>query len=392
LFYKLLSVILAVFFWFYVNNTENPVITRTYRVPLTLTDMREGLVLDDGPESVEVRAQGTSAVISQLTGVDFSASVDLSNARRGAAVYPVLILLPDGARLLRVEPINVELVLDEISGVTLPVRAVAVNAALSGYSGLEAVVTPSEIQVQGRLTVLETLDHGLVYYNLEGATESFSAESPVTLINGDGGEVPAENLLIVPSSVQIQVPVIAIISTREAPIRPMINGMLQTESLVRTVTVEPESATVTGPQETVSALEQIDTAVIDVSDITATTETEAPLVIPEGIQAAEPGAVKVSVSVEPVMGVKVFENIPFEVHNAPFGLYVRHTDSVIQRVAVRGAVDALVQLEQSGLRVFVDLTDMQPGTYMAGVTVQAPEGLVVEEITPAQIEVVLSRY
>lgn len=392
LFYKLLSVILAVFFWFYINNLENPIITKTYRVSLTLAGMREGLVLDQGPDTVDVRTEGTWSAINQLTSADFSASVDLSQAERGTAVYPVQVVLPEGARLLSDRPLSVELVLDEISRVTLPVQAAPVNSPPFGYSHLEPVVAPPEIQVQGRMKILETLSHGQVYYNLEGAKNDFSAESQVTLINANGEEVIAGNLVVAPSYVQIQVPVEEIITGRDIPVRPVISGMLQTESLLRTVTIDPGSVTVTGPQEMVTALEQVDTAVIDVSGVTATTEFYVSLTVPEGIQSVSADTIKVLVSVEPVMGVKEFDDIPVEFRNTPVGLYVGGADSLVRTAAarVRGTVEALSQLEKTALRAFADLEGLQPGAHTVGVSVQAPDGFSVEEVTPAQIEVVLS--
>jgi YbbR domain-containing protein len=393
LFYKLLSVVLAVFFWFYINNLQDPITIKTYRVPLTLTDMRDGLVLDQGPDTVDVRAEGVSSAMNQLTAADFLASVNLSDAGRGAAVYPVQVTPPEGARLLNDRQLSVELVLDEINMVTLPVQAAPVNAPPFGYSNLEPVVTPSEVQVQGRMKILEKLSRGQAYYNLEGAREGFSTEAPVTLIDADGEEVPAENLVILPSQVQIQVPVTEVISTREIPVHLMISGMLQTESLIRTVTIEPESVTATGPQEMLSALEEINTETMDVSGIMATGEFYIPLAVPEGIQSLSADAVRVSVSVEPVMGTKNFEDISVEIQNVPIGAYVAYTDNMIRTVTARvgGTVDALSQLEKNGVRAFLDLTDLPPGAHTVGVTVQAPEGFTVEEITPAQVEVVLSR-
>jgi YbbR domain-containing protein len=391
LFYKLLSVVLAVFFWFYINNQENPITIKTYHVPLTLTDMREGIVVDQSPGAVDVRTEGTWVVMNQLTNADFLASVDLSEAERGAAVYPVQIVPPEGVRVLYDRPLSVELVLDEISGVTLPVQVNSLNSTPAGYSNLAPVATPAEVLVQGKMNILETLSRGQAYYSLEGARQDFSTESPVTLINKDGEEVSAENLMIIPSHIQIQVPVEAVISTRDIPVHPMISGMLQTESLIRTITIEPASVTVTGPQETLSALEQIDTETIDVSNVTAATEFYVSLLIPEGFQAANTG-IRASVSVEPVMGVKEFSDVPLEIRNVPFGLYVSYADNLARTAAVTvgGAVDTLSRLEKSELRAFVDLAGLQAGTHMAGVTVQTPEGLSVEAVAPDQIEVILS--
>jgi YbbR domain-containing protein len=289
--------------------------------------------------------------------------------------------------------LSVELVLDEIGMVTLPVQVVPVNSPPFGYSNLEPGVTPPEVQVQGRMKILEKLSRGQAYYNLEGAREDFATESPVALINADGEEVPADDLVILPAQVQIQVPVTEVISTREIPVHLMISGMLQTESLVRTVTIEPESVTATGPQEMLSALAQIDTVAMDVSDIMATSEFYIALAVPEGIQSVSADTVRVSVSVEPVMGTRDFEDVSVEIRNVPLGAYVGYTDGLIRTVAVKmgGTVDALSQLERNALRAFVDLTDLPPGVHTVGVTVQAPEGFSVDEITPAQVEVVLSR-
>jgi YbbR domain-containing protein len=117
------------------------------------------------------------------------------------------------------------------------------------------------------------------------------------------------------------------------------------------------------------------------------------LTVPEGIQSVSADTIKVSISVEPVMGVKEFDDIPVEIQNTPFGLYVGGADALVRAAAVRvrGTVDALAQLEKTALRAFADLDGLQPGAHTVGISVQAPDGFSVEEVTPAQMDVVLSR-
>jgi len=106
---KLLALALSLLLW--TTYTGEPTAEQSYSVPVQFLSLPPELEISgDLPTQVHVRVRGRSGLLRRLTPADLSISVDLSGARPGENVFPLVsnqLAVPYGARVVRVSPSEV---------------------------------------------------------------------------------------------------------------------------------------------------------------------------------------------------------------------------------------------------------------------------------------------
>lgn len=106
--------------------------------------------------------------------------------------------------------------------------------------------------------------------------------------------------------------------TREVEIRPTVIGEPRDGWLSGGVEVTPATVHITGPQERVKDIVQVATDVIDISNSRGDVVVEVGLAITDRVVGIAPGAphtVEVTVSIEPVIAERTFDDIPVVVRS-----------------------------------------------------------------------------
>jgi YbbR domain-containing protein len=114
-----------------------------------------------------------------------------------------------------------------------------------------------------------------------------------------------------------------------------------------------------------------------------------PLNVPSGAIVVGESTIKVSVAISPIEGSVTLNSLPIElVGITPQFQAILSPDRV--DVILSGPIPELDKLRSSEVRVLLDLTDKEPGTYQIEPQIQVGvSGILVESILPATIEVEL---
>lgn len=83
--YKIGSVIIALLIWGFVVVTQNPLSDTMFTVPLEVRNLDSELAMLETTNQVQVRVQGTSAELNNLTSGDIVAYVDMTGVQEGSA-------------------------------------------------------------------------------------------------------------------------------------------------------------------------------------------------------------------------------------------------------------------------------------------------------------------
>ena len=129
------------------------------------------------------------------------------------------------------------------------------------------------------------------------------------------------------------------------------------------------------------------------TEATADYTVEAPLVIPEGIEVLEGGAVQVTVRIEENLTYRVIQDIPVEILNGPEGsVYTSLPATVDMTLAAYPWVFDRDSDGEGGynipVRVFVDLKGEEPGGESQQLLTQVPEDYQVAELSVDTVQVV----
>lgn len=292
---KILALIFAVMFWFYIKNEETIFITKT--VTPTIKVNNEMVVLDKNSTTISIKLSGRKEDIKAYENKRIKAVIDLSGyAKKMSVNMPIkrsFFHVPPRLAITDVTPSSIEVVIDKLEKKVLPV-----NVRLGGEIGEDYLVentysNPSYISVTGPKSVLDNLKAiNTLPLDITGRIKSFS------------DTIQLKSLL--PSTktkeVRVFVNITEQLSERSFPninIKTLVDPKTK-----YTVDIEPESATVVvmGKKKTIENLtaQEID-IVIGTNDLT-TGKYELPLrVLPISnvhVKKITPQAVTVGINTE----------------------------------------------------------------------------------------------
>ncbi len=157
---KLISLAFALLLWFFVVGEEKAEISIS--LPLELVNIPSGLVIaNDIPSSINVRVYGPRSMIRALAVQGILKVIDLRDTAPGnitVHITPNSLPLPAGVRAMRIEPSNIEIVLEPLLRSNFLVKPVFTGSVARGYKILKVDVHPSRVILSGPEKEIKSLE------------------------------------------------------------------------------------------------------------------------------------------------------------------------------------------------------------------------------------------
>jgi len=180
--FKLISIVLAVFLWFFVTFKGQ---TETYvEVPIEFKGVPVGMeILKQNVKKINISISARERIIREIAQNNIRVIIDLSNAKLGENSMPITkssIKIPRGAEILRIEPSIVKVYLDKKAQKMVPVRAVIVGNPEKGFIIRSIELDPSKINIEGakkeldRIQIIKTEP-----IEIEGIKENISIQAKI---------------------------------------------------------------------------------------------------------------------------------------------------------------------------------------------------------------------
>lgn len=148
---KLLALVFSFALWFFVAGQSNTEVG--FLVPLGFKSMPRDLVMTGTPPGeIEVRVMGPKLFINNLSPTQIIAELDLAGAKEGLNTYRLTIkdvITPMGVEVVKLRPNSVDIRMDRVVRVTLPVKPRLNGRPAPGYRVAGIVVTPSSVTATG---------------------------------------------------------------------------------------------------------------------------------------------------------------------------------------------------------------------------------------------------
>ena len=181
--YKLLSLLIALFIWVYVQGER--VHEANLRAAINWTLPPALMTVDPLPAAVTVRVLGTRSATSRARDTPVSIPVDISSLGVGPqsvdfSSHPSE--MPPGVEVLGFQPKNLRFQLDEISRRKVRVRPSLVGDPTAGHTVDEVRIEPAVVEVIGpRLLVANLQEIFTRPIDVSGLTSDASFEIPLDL-------------------------------------------------------------------------------------------------------------------------------------------------------------------------------------------------------------------
>ena len=291
---RIFAFLAACALWLYVMNEQNPIIERSFMVPLTKSNLSDNMVVNNLPETVVVKIKGTRTVISSAREKDIIAYIDFTGATKGRHGFDVKVKSAVGD-IIEVNPKSLFLDLDTIGERTMDVEARIMGIPGSGVTVGKLEIDPVKVVVSGASNRLANAFKVIALVDITGKDNSFEDNANLTAIAIDGSEM--YDLNVQPGKVHIKALMLKQLVTMELPIKPVMSGVLKKNHTISSVKTVPEKVKLTADPAVLAGITEIKTAPILLDNIEDDVEMQMPLSLPDKVL-AETHSVLVKIQLE----------------------------------------------------------------------------------------------
>ncbi len=390
--YKMGAVLIAIALWVMVTVSANPLDERTFPVAIIPQNLESDLSMLETTNQVNIRVQGTSAVLNNLTNADFQATIDLIGLRAGQTSVEVQITAPDNITVLSLTPATIEVELKDIATESFPLEVEIIGEPPANYLMHNPLLSPEEISLSGPEDYLNLVSRVYVVADLNQIEDlsnpQYQKNTTIMVEDFNGNDITSYfTNNIYPLAAQVTVPIFHNRPEEIIPIRISLTNEVAPGYQLSLYSATPNAISVFGDLNDLQALSHISTAPIDLSNLNISTSLEVPLEQIAGLDYAQ-DTVTVSLQIEPIASKNftillthsqnVFPGMTAEVNHQPLDISVYGADSFID------------DLSSDEIIPYVDCTGLQAGVYDLPVEVSLPANIYVMNINPTLINVEIS--
>lgn len=186
-YWRLFSLFLAIIFWLLATGDGTLGETeRTITVGVEVQNVPGNLILVDPPEDVRVTIRGLAPLLNRGEG-SISAFINLQGAVEGTETHSVEVDGPLGISVVSVNPQWVSVYTEEVSEAVFPVTLVFLGIDRSGMM-LRLRPSPAIVTVRGARSILEDVDHMVVYLGIDPEV-NLDMSYPVQALDAQGRNI-----------------------------------------------------------------------------------------------------------------------------------------------------------------------------------------------------------
>ncbi len=374
--YKVLSLAIAVMVWLIILNIADPVTTRNFNdleVQIinqsAITSINQVYEVVEG-DTVDFSVKGKASVINSLSISDFKAYADLSKL---SPVYAAdIVVRCDGIQNVEIDTGNRMLIvkLEDIATKNVQVVVDTTGEVADGYYVDNYEVRPNIVTITGGVSKIEKVSSVKVTVDVSGAHKNFVEETVPIALDEDGNELDSsyftyynkDDVLIDIVDVNI-----FINNTKMIPVKLDVTGE-PGEGYVYNGEYEfaPETILVGGTNKALSRLDSV-TIPVDISGIVVDSEFDFIIqdYLPDNISlVSEEKNVAVRIKLDTVEYRTIDIALgDIDVRNLPDGKYSEYINpDEIVRLSVKGTAEQIDGLTKDNVGAYIDLKDAVEGT------------------------------
>ena len=368
-FWLVVSFLVAVNLWLYVNTTEGVEGEKTlsgvkieFLGADTLRESAGLIITEQDRTTVNLTVKAARRVLGKLSASNVTAAVDLSRVTTdGWNSVSYDIIYPSGVRsddvtVLRSSSDIVNFYVDRQSRKTIPVKGEFIGSTAEGYMAEEQPkFDPLMVIISGPKTAIEPVDHAYVAITRTDVDKTLQFNTTYALRDADGQEIDDSRINLETAEVAVT---LNVLFTKSVPLDVTIvdgGGATRTENTK--ITINPASVVLSGDAEVIESIAKINLGTIDLKDF-ATTYTNTYTIVPPNDTENLTGIHEATVTVSIVgLSTRIFEITKDNIfcNNVPEGYQAVIINQVLP-VTVRAAEADLDAIQVNNIRAVADLS------------------------------------
>jgi Uncharacterized protein conserved in bacteria len=387
----IISLVIAIALWAYVNGETNPQTTKTFKnIPITfdneqtLTD-EELAVLSTSADSLSVTLSGSRKNVSTVTSSEITATVNLADADNGDNSLKITVTVPEDVQVDSTSLARVDVAVEKLLS-----KSVDVTVRYSGKfnedsepltvdtSRNSVTVSGAESLVNKVSAVTATIDSSKVtdkMKRLEGVLYAVdSSGNAVNGVNLSAKTVKVSTVLAMVKTVTLDVPVTDDTS----------------DSVDRTYSA-PKTITIKGKAADVADIDSITAEDIDISNVTKDSSITIVPILPDGVEVSNKSqSLKLKVTVAELSSQTfTFSAADVETSGQDDTLDASvNTDEIT--VTVTGKADNISNITEGDFTLSCDLSDLSAGKHSVNLDVSCSGTYIKMTTSPQKVSVTLT--
>lgn len=262
---KILSVVFAVVLWTIIVNIYDPTTSYTFSnvsVQLinteSLTDKNYSYEIVDGGK-ISVYVSGPKSVVTNIKASDIVATADLSKISAFADYVDIHVsVVRNGQTLNNVEAAPktsaVRLSIENRDTKTINVNTEVTGKPADGYALVKQTLNPTSIKVTGPSSIIDTIDHAGITFDVTGATDEVHGDADIHLYDEEENEIKDVSVDLSQSSVSYTAQVVRI---KTVAVEAGYSGTPKDGYTISSVTLNQNYVQVYGDENALNNLEKI---------------------------------------------------------------------------------------------------------------------------------------
>jgi YbbR domain-containing protein len=390
----LTALILAITVWIIAVTTSDPAENRSYprNVPIEIVGQDTNLVMtSDLPSNVSIVLNTPQSVWDKMISTQSTvrAVLDLSGLQPGTHIVDLQIQVNiRPVKVVSYSPRTVSVTLESLSSKVIPLSLDIRGEPAIGYQVEDPVVDVKQITVTGPISQVDRVAEVRATLDINQAYEDISRMINVVAL--DENEVVINDVTLTPDRVEMFLEINQRYGYRNVIVSVTIEGQVADGYRLTNISVIPLAVTVysSNPQIVNDLPGYVQTMPLNLEGMKDDIDVSLLLDLPEGILVVgDNRTVLVRVSIAAVQSSMPIANLPIEIIGLPENLQAIIAPEMIT-LLISGPLPILDGIKPGDIRVVLDLTDYEVGTYQLEPVVELPsEEITVDSIQPGLIDI-----
>ncbi len=289
---KLISLLFAIFMWFYIIQVQSPEIERTIKsVPVQFTKAQlEGknlMLINDKEVTINIKVKGQRRYIMGINKSDITVMADVSaiDTTGTHRVFPSVVMPYGNIEIVEQNPSAINVTVDEIVSEEKEVRIVTSGNPRNGYTVGDIKATPEKVTIKGAKSIISGIAYVGAKVDVSGKTEDVSTVEPLYLVGTSDTEINTPYVTIDKETVDVHC---AILKKKTLDIDVKFADGVNTKDQYYTLDANSvKSVELAGTAAAIDALEMIETKTVYKYMISESGEVEVELSLPEGVKSLD---------------------------------------------------------------------------------------------------------
>jgi YbbR domain-containing protein len=389
-----LALLLAVVIWYSAIVATDPSEDREYPLPVDIEFVGQDpslIMVNKVPLQAQMVIRAPRSIWSQLENNPeyVRAWVDLTGLVPG--VYTLTVrtqvqLMPN--QVTEVDPKELMVALEPLLVEEYPVELVTIGEPTLGYSKGSSRIEPTDVTVSGPSSIMNRVSTVRAEFDISGLSETVTKDLPLKVLDEDGDTILG--VVINPEFVSLTQNIVLLGGYRNVVVKVMTTGQVAEGYWLTNIAVAPPNVTVfsANPQLVEQLPGFVETQPVDLDGLNDDVDYRLTLNLPEGIELAGEESVLVRLSIAALEGSLPI-TLPIEVVGLPPDFEALSSPNQVD-LLLKGPLPVLNNLKPGGIRVSVDLSGYEPGTYQVTPVVDLlPYGVQVASMLPESVEITI---